>query len=106
MAVPRDDDGRERDEVCVADNPDEHRYEATIDEKVVGYIAYHLQPRRITLVHTEVDPAFEGRGVGSRLVAAALEDIRSRDLSVRPVCPFVRDFLARHAEFADLVAVK
>jgi predicted GNAT family acetyltransferase len=106
MAVPRDGDGRERDEVRVADNPDEHRYEAQIDDKVVGYIAYHLQPRRITLLHTEVDPAFEGRGVGSRLVAAALEDIRSRDLSVRPVCPFVRDFIANHAEYADLVAVK
>ena len=89
-------------DVSVSDNPHAHRYEASIDGEVVGYITYHSQPQLVTLLHTEVEPAFEGHGVGSRLVAEALDDIRRRDLWVLPICPFVRSYLARHAEYADL----
>jgi uncharacterized protein len=96
--------GMSRDGLGVSDNPDAHRYEATIDDEVVGYIAYHLEDGLITLVHTEVDEAVEGQGVGSRLVAATLDDIRSRKLSVEPICPFVRGYLERHPEHADLIA--
>ena len=53
-------------------------------------------------MHTEVDPAAEGHGVGSRLAAGALDDIRSRGLSILVVCPFVREYVRRHPEYADL----
>jgi predicted GNAT family acetyltransferase len=56
------------------------------------------------LIHTEVVPAAEGTGVGSQLVAATLEDLRSRGLSIVAICPFVRAYIRRHPEFADLVA--
>lgn len=105
MAEPRTD-GSSNGDVRVADNADAHRYEAFVAGEVAGYIAYRLQPGLITLLHTEVDPAFEGHGVGSRLVAAALDDIRSRGLSIQPFCPFVRSYIARHPEYADLVGVK
>jgi predicted GNAT family acetyltransferase len=54
-------------------------------------------------VHTEIDDAFEGRGLGSILVRAALDAARSRGLAVRPDCPFVRGYIARHPEYLDLV---
>ena len=95
--------GRPSGDVRVSDNSDEHRYEAFVDGELAGYIVYHSRPGRITLVHTEVDTAFEGRGVGSRLVAGALDDIRSRDLKVVPICPFVRGYIARHPAYTDLV---
>jgi uncharacterized protein len=57
----------------------------------------------IVLVHTEVVPAVEGRGVASRLVSAALDDIRARGLRVVPICPFVRHYLGRHPEYGDLL---
>jgi predicted GNAT family acetyltransferase len=91
----------------VHDNAEELRYEARLDGKVVGVIYYHADqglPGLVTLIHTEVDPAVEGKGIGSRLVAGALEDIRRRGLAVDPVCPFVRAYLGRHPEQADLVA--
>jgi uncharacterized protein len=91
------------DEFNVRDNPEERRYEARLGSEVVGYIAYRFEPGRMTLVHTEVDPAFEGQGIASRLVAGALDDIRDRELSLVPVCPFVRSYLQRHPEHADLV---
>ena len=105
MDVPRTD-GSNGSEVRVGDNADALRYEALVDGEVAGYIAYRLQPGLITLLHTEVDPAFEGHGVGSRLVAAALDDIRSRGLSIQPFCPFVRAYITRHPEYADLVEVR
>lgn len=87
----------------VVDDPDEHRYELRLGETLAGTIEYAAQPGRIVLIHTEVDPAFEGKGLGSRLVAGALDDIRSRGLRLVPVCSFVRSYLRRHPEYADLV---
>ena len=86
------------------DNPTESRYELLIDEEVRGSISYRTKENTVTLVHTEVDPNVEGRGLGSRLVHDSLQDIRARGLSLVPVCPFVRFYLARHPEYMDLLA--
>jgi predicted GNAT family acetyltransferase len=89
-------------DVRITDNPDESRYEARIGEELVGYLAYDLQAGQIALLHTQVDRSTKGQGIGSRLVAEALEDIRARGLSTRVVCPFVRSFLRRHPEYSDV----
>lgn len=91
-------------ELEVADNPDEQRYEARVGAEVIGFVVYRESPGRLTLVHTEVDAEFEGEGIGSRLVSGALDDIRGRGLEIVPLCPFVRAYLQRHPEYADLVA--
>jgi uncharacterized protein len=91
------------DEVTVADNPDELRYELRTGGELVGEIRYRREPGMVVLVHTEVDPSAEGTGLGSKLVSGALDDIRARGLRVVPVCPFVRAFIRRHAEYRDLV---
>lgn len=92
------------DELTVRDNAEQARYEALVGSEVVGFTAYRLEPERITLVHTEIDPAFEGHGIASRLVAGAIDDIRERGLTLVAVCPFVRSYLERHPENADLTA--
>jgi predicted GNAT family acetyltransferase len=56
------------------------------------------------MVHTEVDPEFEGSGLGGKLVAGALDDVRAQGRRVQPLCPFVAKYIARHPEYADLVA--
>ena len=57
------------------------------------------------MTHAEVDPSREGRGLGSTLVRGALDDVRARGLKVRPDCPFVADYIARHADdVGDLLA--
>ena len=90
-------------EIEVRDNGAELRYEALADGTLVGEIRYRREPGAIVLVHTEVSPSAEGQHVGSRLVRAALDDIRARGLRVVPVCPFVAAYLRRHPEYADLV---
>jgi predicted GNAT family acetyltransferase len=91
-------------ELVVTDNAEQRRYEARQGSEVVGFILYRLDPGRITLIHTEVAPALEGKGIASQLVTGALDDIRRRGLTIVPICPFVRAYLRRHPEYADLVA--
>jgi uncharacterized protein len=88
----------------VRDNAGDLRYELDVDGQVVGEILYRRTRDRIALVHTEVSPAVEGRGLAGRLVAGALEDIRARGLHVVPICPFVRAYIRRHPEYDELVA--
>ena len=88
----------------VVDNPEERRYELWLGATLAGFIEYRSEPGTILLVHTEVDPAVEGRGLGSRLVAGTLDDLRARGVKLVPLCPFVRAYLRHHREYADLVA--
>jgi len=88
----------------VVDNPAALRYELWTDEVLAGWIQYTRAGDVVTLVHTDIDPAFEGRGLGSVLVAGTLDDVRSRGKRIRPLCPFVAAYLRRHPEYADLIA--
>lgn len=94
-----DDDTRTR----VVDVPERNRFELLLDETPVGFANYRLRPGRIVFTHTEVEPEFEGRGLGSRLAEAALDAARERGLAVVPDCPFIDDYIREHLEHADLV---
>jgi predicted GNAT family acetyltransferase len=78
------------------------RYEVWVGEALAGEAVYRDEVGRRVFLHTEVDPAFEGRGLGSRLAKAALTDAREAGLHVVPVCSFIRGYLERHPEFGDL----
>ncbi|HKT06132.1 MAG TPA: GNAT family N-acetyltransferase [Rugosimonospora sp.] len=91
-------------DVKVVDNPDEGQFEIYAHGRRAGFVAYDLAPDRITFIHTEIDPEFNGRGLGGRLVAQALDMARERGLAVVPRCPFVKRFIERHPDYADLVA--
>src|SRR5689334_7262211 len=91
------------EDVEVVDSPDARRYEARLDGELAGVLEYELRDGWIVLVHTEVQPAFEGRGIGSRLAKTALDDARQRRLAVTPKCPFVLDYVKRHREYRDLI---
>ena len=94
----------EQADVQIRDNTEYRRYEARLDGQLAGFSQYRLRPGQLVFTHTKVDPAFEGRGVGSRLVRWELDDARRRGLKVVPVCPFVRAFIERHDDYADLLA--
>ena len=86
----------------VRDNRAEAEFELTVDgERAVA--AYQLEGDTIVFTHTLVPPAIEGRGVGSKLIRAALDSARDRGLTVVPQCPFVAAFIERHEEYRDLV---
>jgi uncharacterized protein len=98
---PRESD----DGVRVVDNPAELRYEVEVDGALAGVLRYRVEPGMLVLVHTDVHPGFEGRGLGGRLVGSALDDIRARGLRAVPHCPFAAAYIRRHPEYQDLVGV-
>ncbi len=87
----------------VADNPEAQRYEIRIDDELVGLVTYRATGDRLVFTHAEIQPAFEGRGLGRQLATRALDDVRARGLMAVPRCPFIADFIAAHAEYQDLV---
>ncbi len=90
-------------DIEITDNPDARRFEARLGGKVAGFVQYRAMPDEIVFIHTEVDPAFEGRGVGSVLAAGVLDAARQRGLGVVPRCPFIARYIQRHPDYADLV---
>jgi uncharacterized protein len=94
----------ERPEIQVVDNPDENRYEARVDGELAGASFYQPQDDRLVILHTEVADAYEGQGVGSRLVKGMLDDVRRRGVQITPLCAFTRGYIERHPEYGDLVA--
>lgn len=74
-----------------------------MDGAVAGYAEYRLGASTIIFTHTVVEPEFEGKGIGSRLVRFALDDARTRGLTVHPQCPFFAKYIATHPAYADLV---
>lgn len=72
------------------------RWEYDDDGSVVAWAAYAREGDRVVFTHTVVEPAVEGRGIGSALVAHAVGDARERGLEIVPVCSFVSAWLARH----------
>jgi predicted GNAT family acetyltransferase len=85
----------------VRDNKERHRFELEAD----GHVAFSIYDRAdgiLTIMHTEVPKALEGRGIGSSLIRGALEIARTQGLKVKAVCPFAKAYLDRHPEYADL----
>jgi predicted GNAT family acetyltransferase len=87
----------------VRDNPAENRYEATVDGELAGFSTYRLSGPRITLLHTEVDDAYEGQGIGKLLAEYVLDAARDAGLQVVPKCPFMAAYIKATREYVDLV---
>jgi hypothetical protein len=94
------------DDIQVEDNPAEQRFDVLLDGHLAGSAHYQAEPGRMVFTHTEVDPAFEGRGLGGRLVRAALDTARERGVRVVARCPFVARFIADHPDYQDLLATR
>lgn len=88
---------------AVRDNAGRHRFELDAD----GHIAFANYKREggvLTVMHTEVPKALNGKGIGSALVRGLLDLARAQGLKVVPLCPFVAAYMDKHPEYADLRA--
>ncbi|SDR92443.1 GNAT family N-acetyltransferase [Microlunatus soli] len=85
-------------------------YLARSGTEVVGRIDVQLRRTeppsrdRIVFLHTETDPAHQGRGIAGRLTRFALDDVREHGLLLVPACSYTQRFLVEHSEYADLLA--
>lgn len=86
----------EGERVTVRRNDAAGRYEILVGDEVAGYTEFKERDGVFIFPHTEIDPAFGGRGLGSTLVADAMADAAARGETVVPVCPFVAKYLRTH----------
>ncbi len=95
--------------VQVKHSPGQERYEAYLvdddglptDERV-GYVDYVAEVDQVVLTHTVVPDRYAGRGFAGQIVKFVLDDIRASGKKVVPVCSYVRAYIERHPEYADL----
>ena len=88
----------------IVNNKAKQRYELAVD----GHIAaayYELDGSTITFAHTEVPPELGGKGIGSRLAKGALDQVRADGLKVIAQCPFIKAWIDKHPDYADLLKV-
>ena len=91
------------DAPLVSNNEAEQRYEVHVGDKLAGFTDYRSRPGVVAFPHTEVDPAYQGRGLAGMLAKTALDDARQQGLRVVPQCSFFATYIKRHPQYADLV---
>jgi hypothetical protein len=91
------------EDIRIADNPQSHRFELSTGGAVAAYAEYNLLKDAVLFTHTEVLPGHEGQGLGSKLAAFALEEVRRRGVHAIPVCQFIAGYIRKHPEYRDLV---
>ncbi|MDE2093966.1 MAG: N-acetyltransferase [Burkholderiales bacterium] len=79
------------------------RFQTRVDGHL-GVLDYQLDGGVMTITHTEVPTALEGRGIAAALTRAALAHAREAGLKVRPLCSYARVYMQRHPETASLLA--
>jgi uncharacterized protein len=88
----------------VTDNQAASRFELWADGHL-AQLVYRRNGKRLVLIHTETPPELAGRGIGGRLVAAAVDRASREGLTIVPLCPFAHGWLERHAAEAGRVAI-
>ena len=84
-------------ETTITRNDAESRYEIHVDGVLAGYTVFRIDTHgRLIFPHTEVDPAFRGRGIAQQLVSGAMADVADRGETVIPHCPVVAAYLRKH----------
>jgi uncharacterized protein len=89
--------------VTIAHKPERQRYEISAGDEVIGLSRYRDASGQRTFLHTEVDAAYQGHGLATRLIAWALDDTRAAGLRVVAACPMVAAYVGKHHEYDDIV---
>jgi predicted GNAT family acetyltransferase len=91
-------------QVTVADNPEESRFEVSVDGILAGFAAYKIDSGAVIFVHTEVFEEYAGQGLAGRLAKEALGMVREAGGAIVPMCPYIRSYVEKHTpEYDDLL---
>lgn len=91
----------------VREDPERGAFVLTVDGAEAGHVDYRRRsaPAALVLLHTEVDPAYGGRGLGGRLVRAVFEAARAEEIPLVPLCEYAQRWVGLHPEYlADVPA--
>ena len=77
------------------------------EDKQIANVEYGMRGRKTLVInHTRVAKDFEGKGIGKKLVDAAVNFARERKLKVKPLCPFASAVMKRSSSYADVLVSK
>lgn len=83
-------------DITVTRNDDASRYEIRSDGTLAGFAAFDLRPGSIRFIHTEIDHAFQGKGLAGKLASAAMTDATASGEAIVPLCPYIAKYLETH----------
>ena len=93
----------------VVHNAADYRFEIFIGEERVGLADYERRLAAdggtvLNFVHTEVDPAHQGKNLAAILTREALADVRAQGKNkVVPVCSYTVRYMEKHPDTQDLL---
>jgi predicted GNAT family acetyltransferase len=90
--------------LVIVDAPEGSRYEARLGSDLAGWVDYRRVGHRFIAIHTEVPPAFEGRGIASAMLRRVIADARGNEWRISPMCPLFAAHFERHPEDRDVLA--
>ena len=96
-------ESKENKESGLTDNKSLKQFEF-ITGGFTSRVEYMIMGNKIFLTHTEVPVELEGKGIGSKIVKLALEEVESRGLKLIPLCPYVASYIKRHPEWKRVLA--
>lgn len=87
----------------ITHRPADRRFVLTEDGADLAHLEYVVRDGVWFITHTFTEPAARGRGLAAKVTRAALDAARAQQVAVRPVCPFVVDYVATHPEYQDVL---
>lgn len=87
----------------VVHNAEKKRFEIQIEDQI-AMVKYVLGSKEIIFTHTEVPEAFEGRGIAGKMAKVALEYAKVQGMRIRPMCPYIAEYIKRHPEYQSITA--
>lgn len=90
-------------DVTVRENPDLKRFELLTDGTVAGFATYRVRDGITVIVHSEVDRAHRGEGLGNKLAQGTLDLLKQNGAKVYPACPFFAKYVTEHHDWDDIL---
>ena len=81
------------------------RFYIVVNDNEVAEMTYSMAGEsKMIIDHTEVDDKYKGQQLGLRLVTAAVELARQKQIKILPLCPFANAQFKKHPKWNDVLA--
>ena len=73
------------------------------DGKRLAEMTYTVAGSRVIIDHTQVDDSLRGKGIGAKLVRAAVEWARQENAKLMPLCPYAKSVFDKTPDYSDVL---
>ncbi|GAA1521795.1 GNAT family N-acetyltransferase [Kribbella lupini] len=96
---------RETPAATVTHHADEESYELLVGGQRAGILVYHVIGSHLSITHTVIDQPYRGKGLSWVLIRHALDDLRTRSVTVSNYCAVVHQFVKNNPEYGELLGL-